>query len=1022
MATYSAQPSALMQKQNNREDDVQQQPGAARSVSTAAFCHALRIRLRNEAEAAGLVSRYADVAARWLAANGHVEPRSPVRLWIESLPYGADTQVSMRRRATELDLALAPHDGIGLRATLLHYEDGDADLILVASRAMFGLRALRRLAGQLIEIDPLDDVALAVPKSVMVPTSSTAIDAGAADADETLAALRRCTFGSGLNWGREEAGCGVAMPDRHMGEHLPHVWQPHLLIAAIGLVLCRFDSDCVPVLGMLDETASSKAPFGVRLLPIAPDVDATVAQFADTIHARLSSPAVIATRETREALSSVAGFCSDVAIGALLDVEPGRATQREIEYRPFLARPFPLTVSAATAGSGRICLAYDFDRNTFDMSAVQSFASCVEAVYAAFERALSAGGQMLLTDVEHMGASQAVALAAHSRGRDLPGLPRLRIEQRIAELAARQPDAPALSYAGERLSYGELEQLAARMAEAMRMLGVCEGDRVGVCLDRSLELVPALLAVMKAGATYVPLDPAYPDERLLFTIADARPSMVIASTAKEGIAASVPTVTIVRLVELAGQTDVPREPAHRAGPDAAAYVIYTSGSTGRPKGVVVPHRNVMALVEATREDLGLNSTDVWTLFHSSAFDFSVWEIWGCLTTGGHLIVVPYWTSRSPDEFMQLLVQERVTVLNQTPSAFAQLQDAESRGSAALAVRLVIFGGEPLDTRMLLAWFDRHPESECRLVNMFGITETTVHVTAQTITRRHALANSRSVGRAIPGWHVYVMDSRRRMLPPGVAGEIYVGGLGVALHYLNRDDLSAERFVVDPYFGERMYRSGDRGRLTADGRLEHLGRLDRQVKIRGFRIELDEIRSVLLDCAEVAVAAVIVNGRGAAARLDAYVILDHGTTTEVRRQVARVLPEHMVPSTITAVSEFPLTPNGKLDEGRLPPPVLSSFATFNVHAPKVAEHKVRDSGPTTDAVSTSTPEAVLQRIWSNVLGVDAGLDDNFFELGGNSLFAVRIAAAVREGGHGDLPLREFYVRQTVRAVAAYLRGN
>jgi non-ribosomal peptide synthetase component F len=204
-------------------------------------------------------------------------------------------------------------------------------------------------------------------------------------------------------------------------------------------------------------------------------------------------------------------------------------------------------------------------------------------------------------------------------------------------------------------------------------------------------------------------------------------------------------------------------------------VIYTSGSTGRPKGVVVPHRNVIDLIAATRENFGFGPADVWTLFHSAAFDFSVWEIWGCLTTGGHLVVVPYWTSRSPDDFLQLLARERLTVLNQTPAAFAQLQQAEGRAPAELALRLVIFGGEALDARMLLPWFDRHPESACRVVNMFGITETTVHVTAETITRCHALGGSRAVGRPIPGWHVYVMDAQRRHVPPGVAGEIYVGG-------------------------------------------------------------------------------------------------------------------------------------------------------------------------------------------------------------------------------------------------------
>ncbi|NGO49104.1 non-ribosomal peptide synthetase, partial [Streptomyces ureilyticus] len=445
-------------------------------------------------------------------------------------------------------------------------------------------------------------------------------------------------------------------------------------------------------------------------------------------------------------------------------------------------------------------------------------------------------------------------------------------------------------------------------------------------------------------------------------------------------------------------------------PDSPAYVIYTSGSTGRPKGVLVPHRNVVALIDATRDEYVLGAEDVWTWFHSSAFDFSVWEIWGCLLTGGRLVVVPYFVSREPDRFRDLLATEKVTVLSQTPSAFAQLLDVDH---ADLAVRVIVFGGEPLDARMMLRWFDRHPESTCRVVNMFGITETTVHVTEQTLTRKLALAGTRSVGHALPGWHLYVMDEQGRLLPPGVAGEICVGGAGVALGYLGQEELTARRFVPDPFTDGTLYRSGDLGRLRPDGRLEHLGRIDSQVKIRGFRIELDEIRSVLLEDADVRTAAVVVHrddpADAATARIDAYVVLPPGgDPSAVRERAAAILPEYMLPATVTALDVLPLTPNGKLDTAKLPAPEVRRISTVAAQPQESA----------TDDDLTEN----LREIWSEVLGTPVELDDDFFELGGNSLSAVRIGAALRARGLPSLRLRELYRHPTVRATAAGLKAS
>ncbi|MFH9298161.1 amino acid adenylation domain-containing protein [Streptomyces sp. NPDC017520] len=567
----------------------------------------------------------------------------------------------------------------------------------------------------------------------------------------------------------------------------------------------------------------------------------------------------------------------------------------------------------------------------------------------------------------------------------------LRVDEAFAAQAAARPDAPALTAGPTTLSYAELSRRAEEFADGLYAHGVRPGDLVGLCLPRGADLVAVMLGVLKADAVYVPLDPEHPAERR-------------ERTAK---AAGV-RLTVEDPAALTGHP--PRHTAERREGGAPAYVIHTSGSTGRPKGVLVPHANVTALVDAVRDDFGLSPDDTWTCFHSAAFDFSVWEIWGALLTGGRLVLVDHWTSRSPEDFHALLGRERVSVLSQTPSAFTQLAAADRTGGGLSALRLVVLGGEPLDTHPLLGWFDRHPEDRCRLVNMYGITETTVHVTAATVTRREALAGSRSVGRPLPGWSVRVLDPYGRPVPPGAPGEIHVGGAGVALGYLGRPALTAERFVPDPLDpAGRLYRSGDLGRLLPDGTLEHLGRIDDQVKVRGFRIEPGEIRHVLLEDPAVSAAAVTVTGGGggdaAAVRIDAYVVPAPGAGEDggpVRERAARLLPPHMVPATVTVLPALPLTANGKLDPARLPPP--------GARRPTAAPP--RETAP--------TPAGVLAGIWRDVLGVEEiGPDDDFWDLGGNSLYAIRIGTLARERGLPGIPLRQLYLTPTLGALSEAL---
>ncbi|MFF4404866.1 amino acid adenylation domain-containing protein [Streptomyces sp. NPDC001404] len=592
-------------------------------------------------------------------------------------------------------------------------------------------------------------------------------------------------------------------------------------------------------------------------------------------------------------------------------------------------------------------------------------------------------------------------------GTEFPADPRT-LAARFEEQAALRPGAVALTDGTGTLTYAELEARANRLARLLAARGAGPERYVAVALERSNDLVTALLAVVKSGAAYVPLDPHYPADRLAYMLADARPELVVTTAAT---AAAVPAADISVLVldapgvvaELADADPAPLADAERSAPlspDHPAYVIYTSGSTGRPKGVVVPHRNVVRLFTATEHWFGFGPDDVWTLFHSYAFDFSVWELWGPLLYGGRLVVVPHAVSRSPEDFLALLARERVTVLNQTPSAFYQLMQADEDTAAGaagpLALRRVVFGGEALDLGRLASWSRRHPDAV--LVNMYGITETTVHVSHLALDPAALAGQTRSlIGGAIPDLRIHVLDSSLQPVPVGERGEMYVAGAGLARGYLNRPDLSADRFVADPFGGpgSRMYRTGDLGRWLPDGSLEYLGRADHQVKIRGFRIELGEIESALLAQPGVASGAVVVReDRPGDKRLVAYVVPAVGAapdTEALRTGLGTGLPGYMVPSAFVALGALPLTANGKLDTKALPSPEITGSAATG-RAPRTGR------------------EDVLCRLFAEVLGAGrVGVDDSFFDLGGDSIMSIQLVSAARRAGLGISPRDVFRLR-------------
>ncbi|MFE7563419.1 non-ribosomal peptide synthase/polyketide synthase, partial [Kitasatospora sp. NPDC057500] len=580
-------------------------------------------------------------------------------------------------------------------------------------------------------------------------------------------------------------------------------------------------------------------------------------------------------------------------------------------------------------------------------------------------------------------------------------VPAATIPELFEARAARTPDAVALTGEGVRLTYAELDARADRLARRLAGAGVGPESLVGVAMERSVELVVALLAVLKAGGAYLPVDPDYPAERIAFVLADAAASCVLTTTAG---AAVVPDGVPVLLVDGPQAEDGAEEPAQRPAPvpapDHPAYVIYTSGSTGRPKGVVVPHRNVVALLAATGERFGFDERDVWTWFHSFAFDFSVWEIWAALLTGGRVVVVPFTVSRSPEEFLELLDRERVTVLNQTPSAFYQLMAAEERRpGAGAALRTVVFGGEALDPARLAEWWARRPEGGPRLVNMYGITETTVHVTYQALDADDC-ADGSVIGRGVPGLRVYVLDEWLNPVPAGVAGEMYVAGEQLARGYLGRPGLSAERFVADPFGagGERMYRTGDRARWDAQGRLVFVGRADAQVKIRGFRVEPGEVEAVVAGHPQVAQAAVVVReDTPGDKRLVAYLVPGEGLDVDaVRPYAAGHLPQHMVPSAFVVLEALPLTVNGKLDRRALPAP---SYEAGAGRAPADAR------------------EELICQAFAEVLGLPlVGVDDDFFALGGHSLLVVSLVEWLRSRGVG-VSVRALFATPTPAGLAA-----
>jgi amino acid adenylation domain-containing protein len=587
-----------------------------------------------------------------------------------------------------------------------------------------------------------------------------------------------------------------------------------------------------------------------------------------------------------------------------------------------------------------------------------------------------------------------------------------RLHELVDAQADRWPDRVAVTDERGSSTYRELEAQANRLAHHLIAAGLGREDRVALLLDRSSDAVAAILATLKSGAAYVPLDIGDPASRLERVVGDADPALLLTTRELADRVPGVPVLLLDEEAEAIAARPVDR-PAVRGSADDLAYVIYTSGSTGQPKGVAIPHANVVRLLESTGNLMGLGPSDVHTLFHSLAFDISVWEVFAALTTGARLIVVPSRLRGDMVAVRAVLAREQVTMASFTPSGFAQLVDVECShaGGGRLALRTVVLGGEAVRLQRLAPWFERFGDHEPTIVNLYGITETTVHATFRPLRRADVERPDISpIGRPLGHLDLQLLDAHGQPVPYGVVAEICIGGGGLARGYLNRPDLTSQRFVAHPYPatpGERIYRSGDLARWRHDGGLDYIGRADTQVKVRGFRIETGEVEAAVNRHPAVAAAAVVAVRHDEGTQLAAYWTpagQQRPSTSELRAFCARILPDHMIPSAFTELAALPLTKNGKIDTRALPQPEL---------------RRPRLDSPC--AAAETTAQTTLAEVWAEVLRVErVGLDDNFFELGGDSIQSLRARALAHDRGL-DFELEDLFQGPTVRELALATRA-
>ncbi|QMV15461.1 non-ribosomal peptide synthetase [Vibrio spartinae] len=580
----------------------------------------------------------------------------------------------------------------------------------------------------------------------------------------------------------------------------------------------------------------------------------------------------------------------------------------------------------------------------------------------------------------------------------------------LNETAAKYPEHLAIRDNDTQLTYRSLFNLADNLAHQLIRYGVKRGDKIPLCFNPGTEMIVAILAVLKCGACYVPINPAYPDSRVGDILSDIQ---AVNGLVEESLTARfeplLERVIVPDLNALAQETSTGSLTSYLPDSEDLAYIIYTSGSTGKPKGVQICHRNVVRLFTTSDDSFHFSEADVWTLYHSFAFDFSVWEIFGALLYGGRLVIVPYLISRSPEEFAQLVEQEQVTVLNQTPTAFARFSESCICNQLPLnQLRVVVFGGEALNLASLLPWYTTYGE-RISLINMYGITETTVHVTYRKLTQQDCLDDRGSlIGMPLNDLGVVVMDTFGHPLPIGWPGEMYVAGEGLAKGYFNRPELTAEKFIEKSLGGEtrRLYRSGDLARCISEQEIDYLGRIDHQVKIRGFRIELGDIQAKLSRIAAVSHAFVTTQKTDSDTILIAYLLVNAPIGyEEIIQEIAADLPEYMIPQQFYLTDEIPLTVNHKVDMKRLHDISTQLLPTVR------------------NQVAESATEVTILSIWQQILGLDEiDLESDFFTMGGNSSSILKVYQQLNQHYPNQLLVTDLFKYRNIRSLARFLSNK
>lgn len=620
--------------------------------------------------------------------------------------------------------------------------------------------------------------------------------------------------------------------------------------------------------------------------------------------------------------------------------------------------------------------------------------------------AMAASPENRLSDVEMLTAAERHQLLVewNDTSTDYPAYKC--IHELFEEQVERTPEAVAVIFGGVRISYADLDAQANQLAHQLRLLGVGPDVLVGVCLERSIEMVVGFLGILKAGGAYVPLDPHYPRERLAFMLEDTNALVVLTHTRyRNALFEHHPRVLCVDSgVELSKEAQY-SIPACGVRPEHLAYVMYTSGSTGTPKGVCVTHRNVVRLVRNSNY-IEVRPSDRIAQASNSSFDAATFEIWGALLNGAAIVGITKEIALSPDAFAAALVSDSVNILFTTTALFNMV--VRQAPTMFQALRYVLFGGEAVDPAPVRTALDRGPAN---LLHVYGPTETTTFATFYVVHSVLEGATTIPIGKPIANTTAYILDARGKVVPIGVPGELYIGGDGVARGYLNRLELTAERFIQDPFSSQpnaRLYKTGDLCRWTSDGNIEFLGRLDHQVKIRGFRVELGEIETALLSHVAVRSCVVIAReDRPGEKRLVAYVVPNEteGSMSALRAHLGAKLPDYMIPSVFVFLDAMPLTPNGKVDRKALPAPEFDRAALSMRFV-----------------AARTRIERILTSIWSDVLGLDTiGIHDNFFELGGNSLLGIRLISRAAKAGL-VLTVRQLFESPTIDGLVKALATN